>query len=85
MESKLILPAHLRHTKFGRTNAFSRAQQAVAGFLEGAILAVYHPLLKVALQWRYTTLALFIAMAAILMSLRPAGRIQFMPFPSRGG
>ncbi|HAR66845.1 MAG TPA: acriflavine resistance protein B, partial [Lentisphaeria bacterium] len=81
VESKLILPAHLRHTKFGRTNAFSRAQQAVAGFLEGAILAVYHPLLKVALQWRYTTLALFIAMAAILMSLRPAGRIQFMPFP----
>jgi len=56
IESKFILPAHLKHIKTGRKpskwNILTRAQQSIARGLEIAIDKVYQPALKLAVSFR---------------------------------
>ncbi len=86
VESKLILPAHLKHLRlYGDDdrahNVFARLQRRVAGALETAILRYYRPLLAVAVRQRYLTWSLFVGVAVIVLSLVAGGRISFVFFP----
>jgi multidrug efflux pump subunit AcrB len=82
VESKLILPAHLRHLRVDRVdNVFVRAQQWIANGLEQLILRFYQPLLGAALRHRYLTLAVFVGGAIVLVGFVMGGRINFVFFP----
>ena len=84
MESKFILPSHLKHMKpidKNSKNILIKVQQSVAYGLEMFIEKIYQPCLKVALKWRYLTVAFFIAITAVLISLAVTGRVGWTPFP----
>ncbi len=89
VESKLILPAHLKHcTHIGRSkskrkklNFFLRIQRLIADSLEKFVEKVYKPCLEVALNHRYLTLSLFVATLAIVWSLVLTNRIPSSNFP----
>jgi multidrug efflux pump subunit AcrB len=82
VESKLILPAHLRHLRAGADEGLLvRLQQRVADGLETAIVRLYQPLLGVALRQRYLVLALFVGVAVVVWALVKAGHVNFVFFP----
>ena len=86
VESKLILPSHLRHLKVGRTdrsklNFLARNQRRVADGLERFVITVYEPLLAWASSRRYLTLSMFVGVIVLLFSLVAGGRIMFVYFP----
>jgi multidrug efflux pump subunit AcrB len=82
VESKLILPAHLRHMDVSRPeNALVRVQQRVANGLEAFIVRLYQPVLAAALRARYLTLSLFVGGGIIVGALIMAGHINFVFFP----
>ncbi len=85
IESKLILPTHLRHlkpiSKKGNINPLSRLQQKVANGLEIFIDKVYRPVLNTTLNMRYLTIALFIIMLMISVVLINTGHFRYTFFP----
>jgi len=84
IESKLILPAHMRHVHAHNerdANRFMRVQQSVADGLERAILKYYRPLLDMALKHRYLTVALFLGASFVVLSFVVSGRYGFTYFP----
>ena len=81
VESKLILPAHLRHISVRDDGRLTRLQQHVANGLERAIVGVYEPVLAVALRQRYLTLSVFVGVAVIVAAMVRAGHINFVFFP----
>ncbi|MFT5126882.1 MAG: multidrug efflux pump subunit AcrB [Rhodothermales bacterium] len=82
IESKLILPSHLKHMQSGEpSNIVFRMQQGIARMLELFTEKCYQPVLQVVLHWRYTTLAFFVGAAVLLIILVPAGRMKFVFFP----
>ncbi len=83
IESKLVLPAHLKHIKTGRTrfNFFTRFQKGIADGLESFIWRVYHPALARATRHRYTTFAVFIAIGMGAFGLLKSGRLGFVNMP----
>jgi len=82
VESKLILPAHLRHLDVTRPDPpLVRLQQKIATGLERAILHIYQPLLATALHYRYFTLSLFVAAVIIVSGFVVSGDVRFIFFP----
>lgn len=85
IESKLVLPAHLRHMKLrkapSRFNILGRLQRSLARGLELFIEHIYGPFLNVVLNWRYLTLAFFISLLLISLSLMISGRYKYTFFP----
>lgn len=85
VESKLILPAHLKHLKPRdpdvRPNLFSRMQQGIADGFEQFIFTIYRPLLAGATHHRYLTLSLFIGVAMIVFTAVASGWMKFTFFP----
>ena len=86
IESKLILPAHLKRMKLYRKGNDQRSwihrlQTKIANGLEHSILSIYKPVLSVALQRRYLTFSLFMGITIILIGFVAGGRIRFLPFP----
>jgi len=84
IESKLILPAHLKHVKMAGTkheNTFSRFQRRFADGFENVIIQFYKPLLHKALNAKLTTVALAIALAIIVFSVVASGWTRFIFFP----
>lgn len=81
VESKLILPAHLRHISVRDDGRLTRLQQHVANGLERAIVGVYEPVLAAALRQRYLTLSVFVGVAVIVAAMVRAGHINFVFFP----
>ena len=86
VESKLILPAHLKHLRVHgdqdrRHNILVRLQRRVATGLETAILKIYRPVLSAALRQRYFTWSLFVAVAIVILTLVFSGRMGFVFFP----
>ncbi|MDA0347539.1 MAG: efflux RND transporter permease subunit [Verrucomicrobia bacterium] len=82
IESKLILPAHLKHcsnlaAKTSKQNIFSRFQRFFADGLEHVILRYYRPFLNVALNHRYTATALFIGFLMVFLALVLGERIGY--------
>jgi len=86
VESKLILPAHLKHLKVGRVdrkkmNRFAQWQRKIADGFEYLILTYYKPLLAVAMKRRYLTLSIFIGVFILFLGVVMSGRIRFTYFP----
>lgn len=83
LESKLILPAHLKHLRIKpSTNAFSRFQSRIADGLERFVERVYQPALKWAVRHRVSVLASFAAMGLLMTGYCMGGRMSFTSFPS---
>ena len=84
IETKLALPCHLKHIKTGRSsfNFFTRFQKRIADGLEAFVERVYRPSLTLATKHRYTTIAVFIAIALCSFGLVKSGRLGFVNMPS---
>lgn len=84
IESKLILPCHLKHLKTNRThlNAFGRMQQKVSHGLEYFIEKVFRPILDRVLTHRYLTASLFLAVALAFAGYWKGGHLGFVNLPS---
>ncbi|MCA9217947.1 MAG: efflux RND transporter permease subunit [Planctomycetales bacterium] len=83
VESKLILPAHLKHLKLiQHQNAFSRFQSRIADALEHFIANIYQPSLNWSVRNRGIVLASFAAMALGMAGYCMGGRMEFVSFPS---
>ena len=85
VESKLILPAHMRHVRVNpdpsREPAYACLQRKVADGLENWVARVYQPFLDRLLRHRYLTLATFIAVSFIIIAFALSGRYGFTFFP----
>ena len=86
VESKLILPAHMRHMAMRKKDAaaprgLQRLQSVFADGLERVILAWYRPFLEYALRYRYLTFAVFIGLSFVVISFVISGRYGFTFFP----
>ena len=83
IESKLILPSHLKHLRVHReTKGFARFQAAIANGLERFIERVYQPTLRWAVHHRAIVMALFAAMGLAMAGYCVGGRMGFVSFPS---
>ncbi len=83
IESKLILPAHLKHVRpqAKKTSKLSQIQQRIARSLEVMIEKVYQPALAHAMRWRYATLTLMVACFIMVMGTISSGHTKFIFFP----
>lgn len=84
VESKLILPAHLKHVRMrggASDGPLSRLQAAIQRGLERGTRAAYSPVLRASLQHRYLAGTIFIAVAVILFSIAIGGHLRFVFFP----
>ncbi len=86
VESKLILPAHMKHIRVRGDRpedhgAVVRAQMAFADGFERLIARVHGPLLRTALKHRYVTMALFVAGLVIIHAIVSSGAVRFVFFP----
>ncbi|TNF34261.1 MAG: efflux RND transporter permease subunit [Gammaproteobacteria bacterium] len=87
LETKFILPAHLRHmhTRSSGQGWLGRCQQFQQGFSDGLkrfAQQQYQPLLQRCLAHRYLVLALFLACLMLAMKLVPSGMVRFVFFPN---
>jgi multidrug efflux pump subunit AcrB len=85
IESKFVLPSHLRHMKLrkdsDKLNILTRIQRKIAHSLVWFIKHIYGPFLNIALNWRYLTLTIFIAILITTVSLVLSGRYKYTFFP----
>ncbi|MCF2946907.1 efflux RND transporter permease subunit [Paraglaciecola aquimarina] len=87
IESKFVLPAHLKHIKLrdqkdtSKQNRLEKWQQKFADGFERAILHYYQPLLGFCLKHKLATLAVFIGTFVIIASLLMSGWTKFIFFP----
>ncbi|MBA6231924.1 MULTISPECIES: efflux RND transporter permease subunit [unclassified Colwellia] len=83
IESKLVLPAHLKHIKprTGAPSRLTRVQMAISKSLETFIANFYQPALALALRWRYATLAIMLSSLFIIIGALASGQTKFVFFP----
>ncbi|MDO6717826.1 efflux RND transporter permease subunit [Psychrosphaera sp. 1_MG-2023] len=84
IESKFVLPAHLKYIKIRKnedTNGLARFQQRFADGFENAILKYYQPLLNKALRNKGTTVSLFVGALLVVIALLMSGWTKFIFFP----
>ena len=84
VESKLILPSHLaimRSSHGSRRGISDWVDERLKRFIE----SVYKPFLARAIEFRWTTLAAFIAIAIVMLGLVAGGFIRITFFPEFGG
>ncbi len=86
IESKLILPAHLKNLKpiSPKHNIIAKVQDHIANLLNSGIRKIYTPLLKLAMQHRYAVILFFLGLLAITYVYQ-AERMEtkFMPSTER--
>jgi len=84
IESKLILPAHLKHIKLhehdDKATGFQAWQSRFADRFEQAVVRYYQPMLKFAIRHRYSTLAGFSGVLVVLLMLIMSGWTRFVVF-----
>jgi multidrug efflux pump subunit AcrB len=84
VESKLILPAHLKHIQLHehdhKATGFQAWQSRFADGFERAILRYYEPALKFCLRNRYSTVAAFAGVLIVLIMLIVSGWTRFVMF-----
>ncbi len=90
IESKFILPAHLKHIKLRDPKTAGRLTRWQMGFAQGfedMILRYYKPSLEKAIEYRYSVMILFIcALIIIVMSISTGwSRFVFIPSVERDG
>lgn len=90
VETKLILPAHLRHVRLSSDApsnnramaAFQSLQASVTRGLNSFIETRYRPVLSWSVNRRYVSLALFIGVFILSLYLVPAGWLRMVFFPN---
>lgn len=88
VESKFVLPAHLAQLKIygeGARGRWSQWQNRFASGFENAIVRFYRPVLRLATEHRYTTLAAFVGLLALIAALVASGWTRFVFFPNVEG
>ena len=89
VESNLILPRHLSHSKPApprvAKNAFQRSVDAFFGAFSGSmewfIRAVYRRVIRKAVQWRYATASIGLFAVLLTAGMAGAGKIRMVLFP----
>ncbi len=85
VESKLVLPAHLKHINVGsvekNASFLTRWQRAFASGFENFIISYYKPLLQFSVSNRYSVLATFIGVLILTIALVTSGWAKFVFFP----
>ena len=84
IESKLILPAHLAHSKITDSppkTIFGRFQQSFQRALDRFISNYYRRFLSLCIDFRYTTTTTFIALLILSLGLIMGGVARFDTFP----
>ncbi len=84
LESKLILPSHLKHIRMDRDRAaggWTRLQERISNGLDRTFRRFYQPVLEFALLQRYLTLSVFLAALLIIGSAVYAGHLRYIFFP----
>ena len=87
VESKLILPAHLKHCRpinpehTAEKMWILRVQRYVARGLERFVQKYYRPTLHVCLKYRYAVVAAFVGILGIFVARYASGQMPFSPFP----
>lgn len=90
LETKLILPAHLRHIRIDNRPPNMRTplgwlkglQQWCSQSLVDFSEKIYRPLLLWAVDYRYLTMAIFVAGLVVCLALIPSGLVRFVFFPN---
>lgn len=84
LETKLVLPCHLKHIKVGRTKLgpFARFQKTIADSMETFVERYYRPSLAAATRHRYVTLAIFFAIGMGCFGYVKSGRMGFVNMPA---
>ena len=87
IESKFILPAHLKHIRLkngkeGPTKRLSQWQQRFADGFEQVIIRYYRPLLARCVEHRYQTLAWFVGVLILILAIIMSGWTRFVFFSS---
>ena len=82
IESKLILPAHLKHCSHlgdstGKQNIFTKFQRFFADGLEAFVLKYYRPGLNWALINRYVSMSIFVGLLLVFVALVFGDRIGY--------
>ena len=93
IESLFILPNHLSHmhhlpeksSRFAIGRYWNRLQDLLAKGLEWMIDRLYRPTLKVAIEWRYLTLACMILLLLLTAGMVRSGWLQFTFMPDVEG
>jgi multidrug efflux pump subunit AcrB len=84
VEALLILPAHLSGLKERKGKIYRgvvKVQSYFTGGLRFVIDKTYHPTVRAAVRWRWTTLGIFIALMVIAAGFVAGGRINFIFIP----
>ncbi|KPM79836.1 MULTISPECIES: efflux RND transporter permease subunit [unclassified Pseudoalteromonas] len=85
IESKFVLPAHLKYLKLrsekSNPSKLQQFQQRFADGFEHAIMKYYQPLLNVALKNKLATVSLFVGVFFIILTLITSGWTKFIFFP----
>ncbi len=83
IESKFVLPAHLKNIKppSSGDNVFAQIQTRISRSLERGIIRYYQPVLDRALAHRYLSLSLICGISAIVLSMVFSGWTHFIFFP----
>ena len=89
VESLLILPAHLAHTRAiskgeagqGLSGSWKRFQRGFSRRLQAFVETKYQPSLDFILKWRYTFMAACLGLLLITAGLVRGGFIRFTFFP----
>ncbi|RUO38108.1 acriflavin resistance protein [Aliidiomarina shirensis] len=87
IESKWILPAHINGMKFSKTsetkqNRFQRVRNGFANGLKSFVENRYRPFATKCVEYRYTTIAAFIALFIIMAGLLSGGFVRWVIFPN---
>ena len=90
VESNLILPCHLRHFKKRRVRkpshpvarAWNSFFDMFSSGLARFVRRVYQPALRVALEWRYLTVSVALALILATAGMVGAGKIRWILFPN---
>ncbi|MBT8096035.1 MAG: efflux RND transporter permease subunit, partial [Woeseia sp.] len=84
VESKLILPSHLKHIELHehdkQSSGFQAWQTRFADGFENFILRYYKPFLDKALHHRYSTIAIFLGVLIVMVTLITSGWTRFVAF-----
>ncbi|VAW63798.1 Acriflavin resistance protein [hydrothermal vent metagenome] len=83
VECLFVLPAHLASIKVQSSSKgkFSEFQKRFSSWLENFIEFSYRPFLQKILHWRYATLATFVAVFIVFVSILSAGWLHLSFFP----
>lgn len=84
IESKFVLPAHLKYVKLRgekEPSKFQKFQQGFADGFERAIIKYYQPILQKALRNKGTTISMFVGAFVLVLAMLMSGWTKFVFFP----